>query len=90
MVDITPGVNQQKAKAVLDFVDGPQEFASFEVLLERTMQFNPTRSEASLRRGILHNAAQRADGSWQWRYDRLSRATSDPVTTASVAHGRHG
>ena len=30
MVDITPGVNQQKAKAVLDFVDGPQEFASFD------------------------------------------------------------
>ncbi len=70
MVDITPGVNQQKAKAVLDFVDGPQEFASFGDLLARTIEFNPTRSEASLRRGILHNAAQRPDGSWQWRYDR--------------------
>ncbi len=70
MVDITPGVNQQKAKAVIDFVDGPQEFASFDELLARTIEFNPTRSESSLRRGILHNAAQRPDGSWQWRYDR--------------------
>lgn len=76
MIDITPGVNREKAKAVLDFVDGPQEFASFDDLLERTMQYNPTRSESSLRRGILHNAAQRPDGSWQWRYDRSSHARS--------------
>ena len=76
LVDITPGVNQQKAKAVLDFVDGPQEFASFDDLLERTMSFNPTRSESSMRRGILHNAAQHPDGSWQWRYDRSSHARS--------------
>lgn len=76
MVDITPGVNREKAKAVIDFVDGPQEFASFEDLLGRTMRFNPTRSESSLRRGILHNAVQRADGSWQWRYDRSSHARS--------------
>jgi len=79
LVDITPGVNQQKAKAVLDFVDGPQEFASFDDLLERTMTFNPTRSETSLRRGILHNAVQRADGSWQWRYDRSSHVRSRDV-----------
>lgn len=76
LVDITPGVNRQKAKAVLDFVDGPQEFASFADLLGRTIEFNPTRSESSLRRGILHNAVQRADGSWQWRYDRSSHARS--------------
>jgi pimeloyl-ACP methyl ester carboxylesterase len=74
MVDITPGVNRQKAKAVLDFVDGPQTFPSFEALLERTMQHNPTRTESSLRRGILHNAHQLADGSWQWNYDRRQHA----------------
>jgi len=76
MVDITPGVNQQKAKAVLDFVDGPQEFAGFDDLLQRTIEFNPTRTESSLRRGILHNAVQRPDGSWQWRYDRSSHVRS--------------
>jgi pimeloyl-ACP methyl ester carboxylesterase len=77
MVDITPGVNSAKAKAIIDFVDGPQTFASFEALLERTMQHNPTRSESSLRRGILHNAHQLADGSWQWRYDRRGQAHSN-------------
>jgi pimeloyl-ACP methyl ester carboxylesterase len=76
MVDITPGVNRQKAKAVLDFVNGPQRFASFDELLARTMEHNPTRSESSLRRGILHNAAQADDGTWAWRYDRRSHARS--------------
>jgi len=35
------------------------------------VQFNPTRSASSLRRGILHNAVQREDGSWVWRYQRF-------------------
>lgn len=79
LVDITPGVNAQKAKAVVDFINGPQSFASFDELLARTKQHNPTRSESSLRRGILHNAYQLPDGSWQWRYDRRghARSTSD-------------
>lgn len=76
LIDITPGVNSQKAKAVLDFVNGPQSFASFDELLTRTKQHNPTRSESSLRRGILHNAVQLSDGSWQWRYDRRDHARS--------------
>jgi pimeloyl-ACP methyl ester carboxylesterase len=70
LVDITPGVTAEKAKAITDFVNGPASFASFDELLERTMEHNPTRSEASLRRGILHNAEQREDGSWVWRYAR--------------------
>ena len=74
MVDITPGVNAAKTKAITDFVDGPQDFASFDDLLSRTTEHNPTRSESSLRRGILHNAHQQPDGSWQWRYDRGSHA----------------
>lgn len=80
MVDITPGVNQQKAKAVIDFVDGPQSFASFDDLLARTIEHNPTRTHSSLRRGILHNAHQSADGSWQWNYDRRSHARSREAT----------
>ena len=87
MVDITPGVNAAKTKAVLDFVDGPQSFASFDDLLARTMEFNPTRSESSLRRGILHNARQLPDGSWAWRYDRGSRARSTAEGDGTSPHG---
>ncbi|MDJ0769581.1 MAG: alpha/beta hydrolase [Ilumatobacter sp.] len=70
LVDITPGVTGEKAKAIHDFVRGPATFPSFDELLARTMEFNPTRSESSLRRGILHNAVQLDDGSWVWRHRR--------------------
>jgi pimeloyl-ACP methyl ester carboxylesterase len=70
LVDITPGVTGEKAKAIHDFVRGPATFPSFDELLARTMEFNPTRSESSLRRGILHNATQLDDGSWVWRHRR--------------------
>ena len=71
LVDITPGVNQDKAAAIVAFVDGPESFPDFDDLLARTIEFNPTRSVSSLRRGILHNALQRPDGSWVWRYRRF-------------------
>jgi pimeloyl-ACP methyl ester carboxylesterase len=77
VVDITPGVNSEKSKAITDFVNGPQSFASFEELLKRTIEHNPTRSESSLRRGILHNAKQLEDGSWQWRYDRSTHPSKE-------------
>lgn len=70
LVDITPGVNHEKAKAIIDFVRGPATFPSFDELLARTIEHNPTRTESSLRRGILHNAVQLDDGSWMWRYRR--------------------
>ncbi|NNE10984.1 MAG: alpha/beta hydrolase [Ilumatobacter sp.] len=70
LVDITPGVTGDKAKAIHDFVRGPATFANFDELLARTMEFNPSRSESSLRRGILHNALQLDDGSWVWRHRR--------------------
>lgn len=71
LVDVTPGVDEGKASAIASFVAGPESFASFDELLARTIQFNPTRSEESLRRGVLHNAAARPDGTWAWRYDRF-------------------
>jgi pimeloyl-ACP methyl ester carboxylesterase len=71
LVDVTPGVNQDKASAITAFIDGPESFPDFDELLARTKEFNPTRTESSLRRGILHNALQREDGSWVWRYLRF-------------------
>ncbi len=73
LVDVTPGVDRGKAKAIIDFVNGPQTFPSFDDIMKRTIEHNPTRTEASLRRGILHNAHQLDDGSWAWRYDRRHR-----------------
>jgi pimeloyl-ACP methyl ester carboxylesterase len=86
IVDITPGVTKEKAKAIFDFVNGPQAFQSFEELLARTMTHNPTRSPSSLRRGILHNAAAQPDGSWHWRYDRRNPESERPEVPASQPH----
>ena len=79
LVDITPGVNAEKAAPVTNFVNGPASFDSFDDLLARTIEHNPGRSESSLRRGILHNAVQREDGSWVWRYARF-RPTDGPTS----------
>jgi pimeloyl-ACP methyl ester carboxylesterase len=70
LVDVTPGVTGNKASQIIAFINGPESFPSFAEILERTVQFNPTRTESSLRRGILHNAVQRDDGSWVWRHAR--------------------
>jgi pimeloyl-ACP methyl ester carboxylesterase len=77
LVDITPGVDHEKSSDIAAFLAGPESFASFDEILQRTVEFNPTRSVSSLRRGVLHNAVQREDGSWTWRHQlgRPSRSS---------------
>ena len=70
LVDVTPGVDRDKAAPIAQFIAGPDSFESFDEILARTIEFNPTRSESSLRRGVLHNAMERDDGRWVWRYQR--------------------
>ena len=77
VVDVTPGTDREKAAPIIAFISGPESFETFDVLLERTIAFNPTRSESSLRRGLLHNARQREDGHWVWRYDLLRSVAED-------------
>src|SRR4051812_31123275 len=48
VVDVTPGTDHAKAEPIIAFIDGPERFESFEEILERTVQFNPTRSVSSL------------------------------------------
>jgi pimeloyl-ACP methyl ester carboxylesterase len=69
IIDVTPGANAEKAKAILAFTGGPATFPSFEAILRRTVEHNPARSLRSLERGVRHNARQSADGTWTWRYD---------------------
>jgi pimeloyl-ACP methyl ester carboxylesterase len=84
LVDVLPGIKAQRARHITDFVNGPASFASLDELLERTARFNPARSRSSLRRGILHNAEQRPDGTWVWRWARHRR----PATPTSPAPAR--
>jgi esterase len=79
-------VNREKSSAIAQFIDGPEYFESFDEILERTVAFNPTRSESSLRRGILHNAIEAPDGRWRWRYD-LPRRGSGEGESGSIMPG---
>lgn len=77
LVDVTPGVNREKSSAIAQFIDGPEYFESFDEILDRTVQFNPTRTVSSLRRGVLHNAIEDDDGRWRWRYDLPRRGSGE-------------
>jgi pimeloyl-ACP methyl ester carboxylesterase len=77
VIDVTPGADEVKAEPIIAFLSGPERFESFDEILERTVQFNPTRSVSSLRRGVLHNARTEPDGSWTWRYDPLRAWKTD-------------
>ena len=85
LVDILPNPDPAATKMITDFIHGPETFPDFDELLARTMQFNPTRSESSLRRGILHNAVQLDDGSWQWRHRRPRSEPPVPLDADAVA-----
>ena len=86
LVDVLPAMVPDKARMISDFVNGPPSFPDFDAILARTIQYNPTRTESSLRRGILHNAVQQEDGSWVWRHARHREAEPpappDPVDVA--------
>jgi pimeloyl-ACP methyl ester carboxylesterase len=84
VVDVTPGVDRDKAKEVHDFIAGPQTFPSFTEIFDRTVEFNPTRTQTSLRRGILHNAHRLEDGSWEWNYDRRQLAGVEMPSMADL------
>jgi pimeloyl-ACP methyl ester carboxylesterase len=71
IVDVTPGTDHAKAEPIVAFVSGPEHFANFDEILARTIEHNPTRTESSLRRGVLHNAKELPDGRWTWRYDPM-------------------
>lgn len=77
LVDVTPGVDGPKTQQIANFINGPETFPNFDELLARTIEFNPTRTESSLRRGILHNAMQLDDGTWVWRYRRMVESGGD-------------
>lgn len=69
IVDVTPGTDHKKAEGIVAFISGPEYFDGFDAILQRTIEHNPTRTESSLRRGVLHNARALDDGRWSWRYD---------------------
>jgi pimeloyl-ACP methyl ester carboxylesterase len=91
VVDVTPGTDHAKAEPIVAFVSGPEYFANFDEILARTIEHNPTRTESSLRRGVLHNAKELPDGRWSWRYDPMrSWKMADDGEKLDAAQGPSG
>jgi pimeloyl-ACP methyl ester carboxylesterase len=85
IVDVTPGANAEKAKAIIAFTGGPAAFPSFDAILRRTVEHNPSRSLRSLERGVRHNARKLPDGTWTWRYDPVRNWTAGAMVPDFVA-----
>jgi len=83
LVDITPGVDPAKVRAIAGVASGPECFAAFEEMLDCTAKLHPQRSLSSLRRGVLHNAWQGDDGAWRWRWDPIRSAEAGALQDSS-------
>jgi esterase len=83
LVDVTPAsagraaAMTQAERGTVALVAGPAGYDTFEEMVEATVAAAPpSRPRSSLRRGVIHNSRQDADGRWVWRYDR-QRAAGD-------------
>ncbi|WP_198955635.1 MULTISPECIES: alpha/beta fold hydrolase [unclassified Frankia] len=81
LVDVTPesaarvqamSTTQRGAVAL---VGGPPTFDSFEQMAQAAISLSPHRPASGVRRGVRHNAYQRPDGRWAWRYDLGNAST---------------
>jgi pimeloyl-ACP methyl ester carboxylesterase len=90
IVDVTPSVQTAQLSmtradhGATALVAGPPAYPTFEAMFEATAAASPHRDRRSLRRGVLHNSRQLADGSWAWRYDRLAPLDGAPADFASL------
>jgi len=92
LVDSAPGAGvpngtsvPSEAAANVAAFTAERRFASFEEALERAVAYNPGRGVRSLRRGVIHNAKQMPDGSWEWRWDPRQRDDRDYAPEAVEA-----
>ncbi|MGX7678459.1 alpha/beta fold hydrolase [Jatrophihabitans sp. DSM 45814] len=77
IVDVTPGVERQTStmsteqRGTTALIQGSREFDSLDEMVARAIAASPRRPESAVRRGVVNNTRQTADGRWTWRYDRL-------------------
>jgi pimeloyl-ACP methyl ester carboxylesterase len=79
IVDVTPQTHQHVAslsradRGAVALVAGPPVYDSFEEMAGAAIALSPRRPRSAVERGVRHNAVQRPDGKWTWRYDLFDR-----------------
>jgi pimeloyl-ACP methyl ester carboxylesterase len=76
IVDATPGSTPDRSRDILELA-ADTEFDSLESAVQHTLAQRPNRTAERIRRGLLHNARQRADGRWTWRHDTRPHPSGD-------------
>lgn len=77
LVDVSPGSPEAVAamsagqRGAVQLAMGPTEFDSQDEMVAAAVAASPRRPESAVRRGVVHNSRQLANGKWVWRYDRL-------------------
>jgi pimeloyl-ACP methyl ester carboxylesterase len=90
IIDVTPSVLAAAAgmtrpdRGTTALLAGPPTYPTLEAMVGAAVAASPQRNPEWLRRGVLHNARQLADGSWAWRYDRLAPAEGPSRDSASL------
>jgi esterase len=69
IIDAGPEMRRPGSSRIRDFVNEVQETVTIEAIIEKALKFNPRRDPIVLRRSLMHNLRQQADGSWKWKYD---------------------
>ena len=69
LVDVGPELRADGARRITEFVAQSTEPRPFEDFVQSAVAFNPRRDPRLLRRSLLHNLKETADGLWTWKYD---------------------
>lgn len=70
VIDAGPNVRRPGSSRIRDFVNGGAEPETLDAIIARALSFNPRRDPLILRRSLMHNLREGADGTWTWKYDR--------------------
>jgi esterase len=70
IIDAGPEIRRPGSRRIRDFVNGGANPETLDAIIERALAFNPRRDPKILRRSLMHNLRQQADGNWVWKYDR--------------------
>lgn len=70
IIDAGPEIRRPGSRRIRHFVNGGANPEPLDAIIERALAFNPRRDPKILRRSLMHNLRQQADGNWVWKYDR--------------------